>query len=367
MKRFLTLFPDAANVHLAKDVGMIPYVLHQHFGYDSTLASYQNGEYLTLNHELIGLKQLFIQKAFRNELLDVLLFLLINSRKFDVLNVYHLVRNSWVSGLFFKVITLNRGKVFLKLDVDDRLFNYQPKGLKKKIFDFIFSKIDLISVESSTYTTYLNENNKLGQSISLIPNGFYNYGVQQTTAFADKENLIITVGRVGSHQKATEVLCDAFVSFAESNKEWRMEVIGPIEKDFQNYILRFHENHPALSARVTFVGEITDRETLYHYYKRAKIFALTSRWEGFPIVFPEAIHHGCYVIATNLPAAQDITGNGQYGKLFPVDDVESLTLALEEACQNQDKLALNCQQVQIFASRKFSWVSICSQINNLLK
>ena len=39
-KRFLTLFPELENVHLMKDVGMIPYIMHKEFGYDSYIASY---------------------------------------------------------------------------------------------------------------------------------------------------------------------------------------------------------------------------------------------------------------------------------------------------------------------------------------
>ena len=31
-RRWVTLFPETENVHLAKDVGMIPYVMHEHFG-----------------------------------------------------------------------------------------------------------------------------------------------------------------------------------------------------------------------------------------------------------------------------------------------------------------------------------------------
>lgn len=32
---FATFFPGCLNVHLTKDVGMIPYVLYRDFGYDS--------------------------------------------------------------------------------------------------------------------------------------------------------------------------------------------------------------------------------------------------------------------------------------------------------------------------------------------
>ena len=41
-KKFLTIFPLTENVHLTKDVVMIPYVLYKEFGYESTIATYKN-------------------------------------------------------------------------------------------------------------------------------------------------------------------------------------------------------------------------------------------------------------------------------------------------------------------------------------
>ena len=59
-KRFCTIFPPAENVHLLKDVGMIPYVLYKEYGYNSTIACFNNGTYPALNGEVKGLKIDFI-------------------------------------------------------------------------------------------------------------------------------------------------------------------------------------------------------------------------------------------------------------------------------------------------------------------
>ena len=58
---FVTLFLRMKNVHLLKDVGMIPYILHRDYGVDSTMVSMKNEEkYPFLNKEVSGLKMRFL-------------------------------------------------------------------------------------------------------------------------------------------------------------------------------------------------------------------------------------------------------------------------------------------------------------------
>lgn len=64
---------------------------------------------------------------------------------------------------------------------------------------------------------------------------------------------------------------------------------------------------------VILVGNIENKNLLYDYYNRAKVFLLTSRLEGFAIVYPEALKFGNYIITTDVGGAKDITNNGQIG------------------------------------------------------
>lgn len=66
------------------------------------------------------------------------------------------------------------------------------------------------------------------------------------------------------------------------------------------------------------VGNISNRELLYDYYNRAKVFILTSRWEGFAIVYPEALRFGNYIITTDVGGARDIAENTKLGSIIEV-------------------------------------------------
>ena len=43
--RFTTMFPRIENIHLVKDVGMIPYAMKKYYNFDSSIVIYKNKEY----------------------------------------------------------------------------------------------------------------------------------------------------------------------------------------------------------------------------------------------------------------------------------------------------------------------------------
>lgn len=43
MRRFVTIFDKANNVHLIKDVGQIPWMMHHLFNYDAAIVTHRKG------------------------------------------------------------------------------------------------------------------------------------------------------------------------------------------------------------------------------------------------------------------------------------------------------------------------------------
>jgi len=53
----------------------------------------------------------------------------------------------------------------------------------------------------------------------------------------------------------------------------------------------------------------------------AALLALTSQWEGNPLVLPEALAVGTPVVATDCPSGpREVLQGGQYGALVPMCD-----------------------------------------------
>lgn len=364
---YVVLFPEAENVHLTKDVGMIAYVLHKYHNYDSTVVCYKNNNnYSYLDTEVKGLKIEFINKLTKNPLLDGLIYLLINSRKIDVLQLFHITsRRNYYWIALYKLLNPN-GKVYLKLDADYSIknFKFNLHKISGKAKTYLIKLCDLISVETTEIYNYINQHWPI--KVEYIPNGFYNCSKKEYVSYGYKENIICTVGRIGSNQKATEILLKAFKEAAEFIPFWNLKIIGPIEEQFKTYINSFFNENPNLKCRIEFTGNISDKRILENEYRKCKIFCLTSRWEGFPLVYLEAIKNGCYIITSNVEAAHDITRNEQYGRIFEIDNYKELSEALIKVCRNEGNLGNMCIPIQEFAYDNFYWVNICKKVNDLL-
>ena len=87
-----------------------------------------------------------------------------------------------------------------------------------------------------------------------------------------------------------------------------------------------------ISDRVALPGFV---DNPYAYLSRAKMFILSSLWEGSPNVLTEALALGTPVVATDCRCGPgEITQNGKYGALVPVGDVEGLSNAIIETLDN---------------------------------
>jgi glycosyltransferase involved in cell wall biosynthesis len=82
-----------------------------------------------------------------------------------------------------------------------------------------------------------------------------------------------------------------------------------------------------ISAHVHLPGFVANP---FAYMSRATVLALTSITEGFALVLVEALACGCPVVATDCPSGPaEILGNGRWGELVPVGDVDALAAAIE--------------------------------------
>jgi len=91
-----------------------------------------------------------------------------------------------------------------------------------------------------------------------------------------------------------------------------------------------------LGKRVEFLGHVPFAR-LAAEYRRADVFCLPSRQEGFGIVFLEAMAAGIPIVAGRAPAVVELLGDGEYGVLVTPGDPPALAEAVDRLLSDPEE------------------------------
>jgi glycosyltransferase involved in cell wall biosynthesis len=179
-----------------------------------------------------------------------------------------------------------------------------------------------------------------------------------TCNIADKEDIITTAGRLGTFQKGTDVMLDAFKKAAAQSK-YDLHLAGPVEPSFQSYIEKFRQANPSLNSRVFFHGPL-GREELQRLYCRSKLFCMPSRYEGMAIVFPEAMYYMNAVITTGNVSLKPLIDKFGFGLVVEKDNPEDLADALLKLIIEKEEREQMARRAHEISSTILNW-------NNIIK
>ena len=168
--------------------------------------------------------------------------------------------------------------------------------------------------------------------LEVIPNTVHDVSGQP----ADLDSrTVLAAGRL-VHQKGFDMLIAAFERVHAAHPEWRLKICGGGELEGR---LRAQVAERGLGQAVELAGPCAD---LPGEMERASIYALSSRFEGFPLVLLEAMGKGMAVAAFDCPTGpRDILDDHVNGLLVPPKDVDAFATALLELIQD-DELRHRC-------------------------
>lgn len=133
--------------------------------------------------------------------------------------------------------------------------------------------------------------------------------------------LVLACGRL-EQQKDFSTLLEAF-SRIRALRAARLAILGTGSLEGQ---LRDQARALGIDASVDFAGHVED---VHAWMRRASVFALSSRWEGFPNVLLEALSQRCPVVATDCSdAVSEVLADGKLGAIVPIGDADALATAL---------------------------------------
>lgn len=217
---------------------------------------------------------------------------------------YSLWPIEWSKNKNVKIITVYHSSLaglysFKKASVDNPVIKHLLDKLYNRLFRIKYGKYYKKQVELSDEVVTLSKKHfpelawfsktKQNNKYVSIPNAI-NVGDLSLAKSTDKINEVLFVGRMSS-EKQPNLLVDIWELIENEFPNWKLTFVGDGDELPQ---IKKMVNDKGLQ-HVNFVGY----QVPWEYYRRAKIFCLTSVSEGFGLVLAEAMKFGTVPVAFN--------------------------------------------------------------------
>lgn len=146
----------------------------------------------------------------------------------------------------------------------------------------------------------------------------------------ERKNKIVTVGRL-EKQKNHKILIDAFCEVCKKYPQYCLEIYGngTLREYLEEYI-----KEKDVQNNVTLMGE---KSNVHECIKDAKIFVLSSDYEGLSNALLEAMMMGIACISTNCAGSDEVIENEKNGILVNTGDSCGLANAIINLIENEEQ------------------------------
>ena len=191
----------------------------------------------------------------------------------------------------------------------------------------------------------------------IIPNGIYaNRYTEGKRIEKWSGNTIGFIGRFEEPRKGLSVLVDALPVISRFAPDVKVLVAGP--GDPADVI----ENiDPQLRQRFEFLGKISEDEKADFMSSVAVYVAPNTGGESFGIILAEALAGGACVVASDIPAFEDLLGQGEFGALFESESATELAKVVIDLLRDENKRKeLSARGKE--RAKLFDWTVVAQQI-----
>lgn len=186
--------------------------------------------------------------------------------------------------------------------------------------------ITITEEDKENYRRILGRKTRICAIYNMVPN-------MQRNAEVVRENWIVTTGRL-TYQKGIEYLARIVVPVLKEHQDWKWFILGDGE-DRKFLEQAISENQ--LKDQLILMGTV---ENVDWYLNQAKLFVLTSRYEGFGMCLVEALQMQvpCISFDIKIGPSEIITDNLN-GILIPPFECEQMIHEIDNLIKHPDKLA----------------------------
>lgn len=174
-----------------------------------------------------------------------------------------------------------------------------------------------------------------------------------------KEKSIIFAAHLDENKRA-DLLMEAWRMLRNDYPEWRITIMG--NGDVERYRRMCREM--GLADCVTFTGYVTGGRKA-DIWRRASIYCMCSRHEGFPMVVLEAWARGVAVVTTPVGGLPDVIEEGRNCLTFPFGDAKALAAQLRRIIDDEHPRRSMAEYSKAFVEKTFSPQKINEDIESL--
>lgn len=255
------------------------------------------------------------------------------------------------------------GRLFTnsKLIISERVDPNLYKGVFSKAKFCLMRFAHGIVFQTDGARNFFSDNKKIFSNSVVIPNPvILSDNIRELRNLVplckNRKKEIVSVGRLSLKQKRQDVLLKAFKIFNNRLPDYKLILYGSgnDEKEICDLIENLE-----LTESVLLAGRI---ENVEEKIINAKMFVLTSDYEGIPNALIEAMSIGVPCISTDCSpgGAMLLIKNGHNGFLVPRNDIEVLSSRMLELACNES-LSDNFSRESVGLEKRFSEQDIAKQ------
>jgi glycosyltransferase involved in cell wall biosynthesis len=202
---------------------------------------------------------------------------------------------------------------------DPRLQRHRARV--ERLRHIVYPWADVVTANSRGALTAL-ESFVPKRKLAYLPNPLGAVPTDEAVAFTAPT--VITVGRL-VEQKGVDVLLAAWAKVVAALPDWRLALVGggPLAGELKEQARKL-----GIDGSIDWIGHVSDPFPLL---RGAKIFVMTSRFEGTPNALLEAMACGLpTVISDASPGPCELIGDGEEasGLIVPVEDADATAEAI---------------------------------------
>ena len=216
----------------------------------------------------------------------------------------------------FKIVNeikeeLDKNNLTSQCNIQFFYHGFAPFLSNEKSIAFFESIQEMVVLTNASYKEHLKYYNALPCKFSVLHNGIDTKIFYKITDFEKKDlkskykcldkEIFIWCSQ-DRPKKGLDFILNVWKKIYNKNKNVELFVIGA-NRDFK-------------MEGVRFLGKIPNSE-IASYYQMADVYLFPSLWqEGFGLTLIEALHSGCYCIASKIGGIAEVLQNGKLGRLI---------------------------------------------------